>query len=553
MSSFIKFICPYEIKDYELECLYKDPYKGFTKLNFHRQIKFILGQAITLNYLNRVYHHELPYFISLWQKDLVEKFMPYAEEGVLNESESTPSLKWIYDFCLYLLKLKPANELGKIFISDINALLKNKEVEMFTPCTQIFYESYLMFLELEFCYNVGAPVPIDAHISGEIALPQFVISNSMLIEHDVAIGLNYNYNYEDHLNYGKHPLSGGLFSITSYWRNYNWRDQSFNSVVSVLATYGKLAMMDNRHLNSMLRAYYDLHQLMNPMCTSTATVDCGLFHDQLVYFLVDICTRFNIKDVDVPMLKELSNREAMDVAIQTLMDKLSNNVVEAKEALRSTLKNLGLSNMSGSSPMFVENADLVSILLDAGSKTEEDQQNEEEETDQDTEKDSKKENNPDSPEEDDTSDTDDQKEDDKNQDDDPSLDQEEQNQEEDQPASDADDTDEKDDTEDDNESNRDTSDKNQTKFTHTQKVPKPRIPGMNLKSGIKIELADDDETIDSYLYRKELGSFIDDVLSNPNHNFSVQQIEAFKMIKAQLLWSLNVQSLYHLLKAISKA
>jgi hypothetical protein len=83
---------------------------------------------------------------------------------------------------------------------------------------------------------------------------------------------------------------------------------------------------------------------------------------------------------------------------------------------------------------------------------------------------------------------------------------------------------------------------------HTHKIPKPKLPGINLKKGVTLELAQDDEDIDTFLYRKEVGSFIDSVLANPNH-LSIQQQEMLKNIKSQLLFTLNVQSLYNLLKS----
>ena len=245
------------------------------------------------------------------------------------------------------------------------------------------------------------------------------------------------------------------------------------------------------------------------------------------------------------------------------MDSLFGEVAEANEAFKSTLRNLGIGKMSsGSLPMVVEDANLVSkLLFDAGgNKKEEDQNEDPNNPDQNKKKDSKEKKDPESPDEnqegentppeDNPETTTDQKEEQPNQETTPSLDQEGKNPEEEEPASvDANSNDE---------ANKDTENKGDEEQTQTHTgshttLPKPRIPGMSLKRGIKLKLANDDETIDSFLYRKEVGSFIDDIVSNPNHDFSVQQIQAFKIIKSRLLWTLNVQSLYNLLKEISKA
>jgi hypothetical protein len=87
-----------------------------------------------------------------------------------------------------------------------------------------------------------------------------------------------------------------------------------------------------------------------------------------------------------------------------------------------------------------------------------------------------------------------------------------------------------------------------TQQVHTHTLPKPKLPGINLKKGVTLELAQDDEDIDTFLYRKEVGSFIDSVLANPNH-LSIQQQEMLRKIKSQFLYTLNVQSLYNLLKS----
>ncbi len=578
MASFLKFICPLEVSDARIASWYKDPFDTFVNAPIGEQLKFLYGQAISINYLNRVYDHDLPYFISLMRNEFIDIFFPCFKESInfIKDPADKFLVRQHFEMIKYLFGGQQYEQYDKAFLTkfDIREIISILQDLRYpntpVPCTMIFYESYLMFLQEVFNRAFGLTTATSFHVNGLIALPQFTINNCLLIEHDVVVSESYNYSYEDNQRFGTNPLSLGVNSIFAFWRGYNWRHLSYDSVVSILATYGALEVHCTSD-NSLKRAYYDVYQLMNPMSTSADLKPC-ICHNAVLNFLVDIFRRFNTKAVDKVMMDKLffastaQTANVHEIATKKLreeMDSLFGEVAEANEAFKSTLRNLGIGKMSsGSLPMFVEDANLVSkLLFDAGgNKKEEDQNDDPNNPDQDKKKDSKEKKDPESPDEnqegentppeDNPEATTDQKEEQPNQETTPSLDQEGKNPEEEEPASvDANSNDE---------TNKDTENKGDEEQTQTHTgshttLPKPRIPGMSLKRGIKLELANDDETIDSFLYRKEVGSFIDDIVSNPNHDFSVQQIQAFKIIKSRLLWTLNVQSLYNLLKEISKA
>lgn len=513
-------------------------------------LRFLLGQAISMNYLGRLFGGRVvdwsptkcPVFISNYRTQL-QDYIVEVVNRVKDEGMSEEERTYYLDIFKSISDLLTDRESGYIRHADklIAFLYPEDDTVTPIPCTRNFVEPYLKYLEACSHSDIKADFTID-HI---VSVPQFFYNGNIIIEEDIPVGTQYNYSYVGTRHFTEHPHSLGEASIYSYLRGYNWATSNSNGVIGLLATYGMLMLdMSNVEPLSNLRAFYDVHRLMSLKPSTSSDVVYTLAYEPVLHFLVDIFYRFKIKVIDRTVLAILVNHTNPDGQLlrdYLLAERKEEVSAEAYEAFkRSTLRDLvgcDMNIIDDSYSTTSLDAAVAPLLVDAKPKKneegEEDQPQEDpEESKEDVSKDPK-EGEPESTSTDST-DVDDQSMD---QADDKTDDEEEKGVSDDTPE----DTDSKDEDQ-----NVEESDDNNNRV-HTQSVPKPKLPGLNLKQGINMELASDDEDIDTFLYRKEVESFIDNVLANPNH-LSVQQQEALRIIKMQFLYTLNVQSLYNLLK-----
>lgn len=508
------------------------------------KLTFLLGQAITLNYIGRVYGGRdvsfnptrIPFLIKDYQAQ-VHQYCNYTGCDIEDTTMDTET-KNRYCEILHLIHelLSPASSIKNtdLLINFLETATKDVPP---IPCTSGFYVPYLKYLE-----TTSQDIKGDFTINNIVSVPQFFLKGSLLIEEDIPVGSSYNYSYVGTRKFTEHPHSLGVKSIYSYLRGYNWSNFPAYGVIGLLASYGTLEMNEsNIEPGSNMRAFYDVHRLMSLKPSDGSSIPYDSAFEPVLRFLVDICYRFKIKITDRSMLVNFINHTNPDGKL--LRDYLSAATAtdvsaEAYEAFkRSTLRNLvGLEIMNiidDTHSTTSLDAAVAPNLVDA--KTKRNQPNTDPEEGNDTEQ-------PEDPKGEEPESTSTDSADDTTQ----SMDQTEQDTtDEDKGVDDAEQQKEESSEEPKSEEVEE-SDNNNKEYTHTT-VPKPKLPGLNLKKGLDMELAPDDEDIDTFLYRKEVESFIDNVLANPN-DLSVAQQEALKRIKQQFLYSLNVQSLYNLLK-----
>lgn len=546
--SFIQMILP--VNGSHTGYFYNQPVReSLEQSSVDVALRFMLGQAISVNYLGRVYGGRVvdysptkcPIFISHyvnqlgdWMSIVVSKVNEITDEALKNYYQT---------FLTAISNLLSDRESG--WISNANVLIEflyREDVNDVAPipCTKAFAIPYLKFL----CKDYRSDIKADFTINHIVSVPQFFYNGNVIVEEDIPVGTQYNYSYVGTRHFVEHPHSLGEASIFTYLRGYNWATSNSNGVIGLLATYGELMLdMSNIEPLSNLRAFYDVHRLMNLKPSTSNGIQYTCAFEPILRFLVDIFFRFKIKVMDRSILANIVNHTNPDGKLlrdYLLAESKEEVSAEAYEAFkRSTLRDLvgcEIMNIIGDSYSTTSlDAAVAPQLVDAKPKQKTQPNTDPEEGDDTAEPKDPKEGEPESTSTD-SADADNQK----------PMDQVDDNATDEEEKGVSDNKEQEDTSQKEEEPKVDESDNNK-EYTHTTIVPKPKLPGLNLKKGINLELASDDEDIDTFLYRKEVECFIDNVLANPN-NLSVQQQEALRNIKAQFLYTLNVQSLYQLLK-----
>ena len=574
MQSFIKFICPTNVPCDNAWLV--DPDAAYRSSSTNAKVAFILGQAIALNYLERVFNSALPSLINEYKEKVVRDWLPELEYAVGAESDDPEKTKAAYVQAEYLLM-----QTGEISAEEIEAWMKPIEG---VPVTlqNTFYSPYLRFLERAHrAVNYGgeyAKRTESFSIPGPVSLPTFALRGDCLCVNEDITFPSYKYDYKSNHEYGNSQYGLGVASIFSYWRGYDWTNVNFNGVVGVLASQC-LELDTNTYPNhSLLWVYNAIYCAVTgwePHFKSESNLqwlssESNLLRQCVLHFLMDLRNRFNMKFDDSELLAKIIGKDSEDAdklhAFLTV-ENPSEVSVEMYDAFQksdfarySELDLIKYKRLSG--------RELMEAAIDAkGSKLSDKSFDELDEGDPS-----------DTPQEEPASGTPEDAPAETNRRlSDKSFDQLDEEQEEGAAQPDegdeaaetegAEQTDELSDNnfdqldadagqdaeqtpDDEPNATEDNPSGDNEDQTHTHNTT-PNVTRTDDKKGVKLELSAG-ETTDSVLYKIELEAYIDSLIANPPNFLSVQKVELLKRMKAYWLNFLNVDCLVGFLKSIIK-
>ena len=578
MQSFIKFICPTNVPC-DNEWLI-DPDTAFKAAGTNAKVSFILGQAVALNYLERVFNSALPSLINEYKEKVVRDWMPELEYAVESESDDPEKTKAAYVQAEYLLM-----QTGEISAEEIEAWMKPIEGAPVT-LQNTFYSPYLRFLERAHrAANYGGEYAESTEsfsIPGPVSLPTFALRGDCLCVNEDITFPSYKYDYKSNHEYGNSQYGLGVASIFSYWRGYDWKNVNFNGVVGVLASQCLELDTNTYPDNSLLWVYNDIYRAVTswePYFKEESNLqwlssESNFLRQCVLHFLMDLRDRYNIKFDDADLLAKIigkDNEDANKLHAFLTAEKPSEVSVEMYDAFQKS-DFARYSELDLIKYKRLSSRELMEAAIDAkGSRLSNksfDELDEEDSSDtpqddpaSDTPADEPKANrrrlsdksfddlDAESEEEgaaqpddgDDTAETENQ------------PDETEESSDNDPNGTDGTEEGQDADTFPDDEPNATEDDPNGSddNQSHTHNTQHNEVTRTDDKKGVKLELSAG-ETTDSVLYKIELEAYIDSLIANPPDFLSVQKVELLKRMKAYWLNFLNVDCLVGFLKSVIK-
>jgi len=568
MDSFIKIIAPMT-GALEPDWL-ENPQQAFQRCDILQKIKFILGQAVSINYLERVFDGKLPVFIEAYKK-YVLSFL-FCDIENLKEDDSNSNYPIEFVNAVENIRTLLTSDKKYFSAEECFAVLESNVVAPI-PCTRSFYVPYLKFIDhLRKADDVQTDANAlefkDFKVSEAVAIPQFVYTGAVLSESDETICESYTFDYKLAKKFAdnNHCKVNGIFP---YWLGFNYSQITFKGVLGILGTYGALEMNPVQFKNSLSGAYYlalAVIKILRPDDTMLEAIDSKAM-TMLGSFLIDVCSRFKIAaDADTLAMFYSTDSSKLNLVTVLLADSPESVSKEAYAMfMNSAVSKVPLKAANDNEEESEDEGDENPKKADDSEDSEEDSKKESEddsaeidnppefnEDDFKVEEDESDDESDSSPDQDDsdksTDETTDESKDEDKTDDQTDTDENQSDDTEDQKsedeATDSEDKEDNSESKDDEDSTEDEDDEDNTPAR--AQIPVPNIPGINIQSGLDLNLADDGETIDSFLYREEVGNFLEKVIESGN--LSVQQESILKIIRSELLNILNISSLYNLVK-----
>jgi len=516
---------------------------------------FVLEQSVLVNYLNRLYDSGPPNVITDLIRTIMKDYLydvTFAYENEKNEALLT-QLKEIVPHIHALLNF----DKSRIYSKEILALLqRDKDNESYPHCFDIsFYTPYLRFLDsttLQPNYVDDEQVINSVSFSiGNVSLPGFSYSGQILSVSYECTFASYSYAYKAIHQFIKDALIP-LDSVLTYWYGYNWTGDTFTGVTGVFAAQCLELDANAIPTQSAMWGYRDIYlkvvsnSNLSKLQQMAQSSSLNLHRRRILAFLIELRKRYNVTFDNKELLAKFLVTEDEDA--QKLHAFLQNTNVEANASAAKV--SVEVYHAFKRSPFGkFEELDIASTTNFQNKKKTEAEEDDDPDTEQD---DSESEDTPPkkkkakdegtaSPEDEGTEGAGaDDAETDSGQD--PESD------DDSQASASSDTPDDEPSTTDDSET-KDDAGSSDTTNTHTTIVQE--IPKLSDKRGVKLTLSTGEST-DTVLYKLELESFVDTLLTNPPKSLSVQTITALKVVRSRWLHLLSAQSAYDVISRIIK-